>query len=440
MLQHERVSCVGKIQTSADRVWSLVRDFGGKWHPAIHQMELEYDKSGRLVRTFTVHGEDTCYRERLTWFSNSERSFEYTHLSGIEGAQQYRAKLSVSVESETECLVSMSAELSAESPRSAQIATGTKAIFEHAINTIRALTEGSQSIESKETLDEETLPSAFGFPKATTQIISGSPSLVVSRTDGPREDIVCLFLHGIGGSKDNWQMQLMAVAPYCTAVSLDLRGYGESNLGEHQSSADDHCNDILRVMDHLNAKKLILCGLSFGAWIATSFAVRHPDRLSGLVLSGGCTGMSEASAQERDAFRKSREVPLSQGQTPADFAPDVIDILSGPDCSKDVKDQLLSSMQAISSNTYADALRCFTQPKEQFDFSTLTMPVLLMTGDSDKLAPPHEIKQVAKRIHKAAPQPDVRFESLERTGHVCNLEAPVAYNTALVSLVRRLTQ
>ena len=97
-------------------------------------------------------------------------------------------------------------------------------------------------------------------------------------------------------------------------------------------------------------------------------------------------------------------------------------------------------MQAIPSTTYADALRCFTQPSEQFDFSTLSMPVLLMTGDSDKLAPPDEIQQVANRIHEAASHPDVRFESLERTGHVCNLEAPVAYNAALVSLVRRLTQ
>jgi len=149
--------------------------------------------------------------------------------------------------------------------------------------------------------------------------------------------------------------------------------------------------------------------------------------------------MSEANVDEREAFRLSREVPMSQGKTPADFAPDVLAVLAGPDCSESVKQELLTSMQSISSNTYADALRCFTNPPEQFNFSALTMPVLLMTGDADKLAPPVEIRAVAERIYNATPNPDVRYECLHRAGHVCNLEAVDAYNSAMVSLVKRLT-
>jgi hypothetical protein len=48
------------------------------------------------------------------------------------------------------------------------------------------------------------------------------------------------------------------------------------------------------------------------------------------VLSGGCTGMSEAGPDEREAFRVSREVPLNAGQVPADFAPAVVKVLAGP--------------------------------------------------------------------------------------------------------------
>ena len=57
---------------------------------------------------------------------------------------------------------------------------------------------------------------------------------------------------------------------------------------------DGYCADILRVAKVLGARRLVLVGLSYGAWIATSFAMRHSDTLAGLVLSGGCTGMSEA--------------------------------------------------------------------------------------------------------------------------------------------------
>jgi len=125
--------------------------------------------------------------------------------------------------------------------------------------------------------------------------------LAVSYLNGPdaQSDCLCLFLHGIGGNRSNWNTQLAAIAPYCTVAALDLRGYGDSTPGETQSTIDDYCNDIRRVATAFNATKLILCGLSYGAWIATSFAMRHPDQLAALVLSGGCTGMSEASEEER---------------------------------------------------------------------------------------------------------------------------------------------
>ena len=61
--------------------------------------------------------------------------------------------------------------------------------------------------------------------------------------------------------------------------------------------------------------------------------MRHRDKLAGLILSGGCTGMSEAGPEEREAFRLSREVPLDAGQTPKDFAPAVVNIIAGPNAS-----------------------------------------------------------------------------------------------------------
>jgi pimeloyl-ACP methyl ester carboxylesterase len=80
---------------------------------------------------------------------------------------------------------------------------------------------------------------------------------------------------------------------------------------------------------------------------------------------------------------------------------------------------------------------------ERFDFSKLTMPVLLMTGEHDRLAPPGEIRGVAGRILDAAPQmqnarPDVRYETLAGVGHVCNVEGSAAYNAALIPFLARL--
>ena len=148
--------------------------------------------------------------------------------------------------------------------------------------------------------------------------------------------------------------------------------------------------------------------------------------------------MSEAPAEVRDRFLRSREEPLNEGKTPADFADAVLGVIAGPAASADVREQLRESMAAISVETYRDALQCFTHPTEQFDFSRLTIPVLMMTGEHDRLAPPAEIRGVATRISAAAPLSDVRFEVIENTGHVCNLEAPDSYNTLLSEFVARV--
>lgn len=223
------------------------------------------------------------------------------------------------------------------------------------------------------------------------------------------------------------------------AAALDLRGYGDSTLGHRPSTVDDYCADILRIADNFGARKLVLVGLSYGSWIATSFAMRHPEMLAGLVLSGGCTGMSEAGPDEREAFRVSREVPLNAGQVPADFAPSVVKVLAGPDATESTRQALYDSMAAIPAATYRDALVCFTNPLERFDFAKLALPVLLMTGEHDRLAPPAEIRGVADRIWDASPRPDVRFEVIPGAGHVCNVEKPDAYNRHLLDFLGRLT-
>ena len=422
----ERVEVVGQIPAPPEAVWAVAGDFCGSWHPAIASIRAERGPGGALVRAFTVHGEERLYREQVIYRSDSDRCLSYLALEGIDGAERYVGRIVISP-SETGCSVTWSAEITAASMRAAQIAAGTKLIFESGLAGLNAAVEGGQfhlrGLLVKESMSE-----------LTTLTLSGNPTLALTVTP-QREGPLVLFLHGIGGARSNWVAQLHAVAPFARAAALDLRGYGDSTLGPAQSTVDDHCDDILRVMQALGADQLILVGLSFGAWIATSFALRHPDKMHSLVLSGGCTGMSEASPQEREAFRHSREIPLNAGQTPADFAPAVVKVLSGPNITPAVQAELLATMSVIPVATYRDAITCFTNPREQFDFSKLNLPVLLMTGQHDRLAPPTEIREVARRITEFAQHPDVRFEQIMDAGHLCNLEQPSAYNKVLVDFI-----
>ena len=429
-MARDSVHVIGFAAADPAAVWAVARDFCGAWHPFIAAITAERGAGGALIRRFTCHGDDTVYREQLTYLSDSDRVLAYTCLEGIKGCTRYAARMTVSPRDGGGTVINWTAEIEAPGGRAAEIAAGTKPVFEAGIAALTGLSTLAMAPVSAVVAAQTPVP-------LETLILPGTPQLALTVTPAG-SDTLALFLHGIGGGRTNWAAQLGAVGHLCRAAALDLRGYGDSTLGFRQSSVDDYCDDILRVMQDLGAKRLILVGLSYGSWIATSFAMRYPEKLAGLVLSGGCTGMSEAGPEEREAFRVSREVPLNAGQVPADFAPAVVKVLAGPDASDAVKAALLASMSAIPANTYRDALMCFTSPLERFAFSRLTMPVLMMTGEHDRLAPPSEIRAVAGRILDAAPRADVRYETLAGVGHVCNVEGPEAYNAALTSFVARI--
>ncbi len=428
----ETVHVMARSEHAPAALWPTARDFCGLWHPFLATIQQERGDKGAVIRRFTAHGEDSVYREQLTYLSDSDFTLAYTHLEGIRGATRYNARLTISPREAGGSVLTWTAEVEAPGPRAAEIAKGTAPVFEAGIEAILARA-GQLIFDENQTdpiFDENRCP-------LTDTILDGTPRLGLTHT-ARKGDTLALFLHGIGGARGNWARQLEQAGHLMTACAMDLRGYGDSSLGFRQSTVDDYCDDILRVMQHFGAKRLVLVGLSYGSWIATSFAMRHPDLLAGLVLSGGCTGMSEAGPEEREAFRVSREVPLNAGQVPADFAPAVVKVIAGPDASDAVRAELLASMSAIPAATYRDALVCFTNPLERFDFSRLTMPVLLMTGEHDRLAPPSEIRAVAGRILDAGPRPDVRYETLAGVGHVCNVEGAAAYNAALIPFLARL--
>lgn len=431
-MREERVEVSGHSTADPAAVWAVAGDFCGAWHPAIGEIQAERDARGALIRAFTAKGEGTLYRERLTYRSDSDRVLVYTHLEGIAGVERYVARLQIFSDETGGSRIEWTAELAADDGRASAIASDTRAIFEVGVAALgdpaggHVLPGGTPDMHLAATSLEDIF-------------IGDDPRVALTVTPAKKGPLV-LFLHGIGGGRTNWVPQLAAAASFGRAAALDLRGYGESELGPSQSTVDDYCVDVLRVMNAFGATRIVLCGLSYGSWIATSFAMRHPDKLAGLVLSGGCTGMSEAGIAEREAFRQSREVPLNEGRAPADFAPDVVNVLAGPGATEDVRQKLFDSMAAIPSATYRDALKCFTNPSERFDFSKLSMPVLMMTGEFDRLAPPAEIRGVAGRIAEIAPNAYVRFEVIPGAGHVCNVERPDAYNAVLTEFLSEVTQ
>jgi len=427
------VHCLRKIAVDPDRLWRVLGTFDLSWHPYVASCDLVRSPNGALLRSFK-DSDGLIYEERRTYLSDTDYVLNYELESGIDGIQSYAARIEVTKDGDGS-LVTWHADIAAGAARIDAIADGTRAIFEAAFDALEA---GASSTPIK----RPALSDAVTKPVQTT--LEGVPTLGVRASSDADDatDTLILFLHGIGGNATNWDSQLRALGADYHVAALDLRGYGRSTLGFEQSTIDDYCDDILHVMEAHGARRLVLAGLSYGSWIATSFAMRHSDILTGLILAGGCTGMSEADPRERENFRITREVPLNAGQTPADFAPAVVEVIAGPSANAAQRDYLRQSMESIPAATYRDVLNCFCNPLETFDFSRLDCPVLMFTGEHDKLAPPAEIRRVSERIaaerRTAGKITDVHFEVIADAGHVCNLEAVGETNALLHRFLSRL--
>lgn len=120
-------------------------------------------------------------------------------------------------------------------------------------------------------------------PTGQTLEIDGVRVHHVSHGDGP----LVLCLHGLAGFLEDftWPGIPQALADRFHVIALDRPGYGFSSC-PHPELADvrEQADWLAHLVEALGHEETILVGHSLGGGLATAFAVRHPDRVQGLVL------------------------------------------------------------------------------------------------------------------------------------------------------------
>jgi pimeloyl-ACP methyl ester carboxylesterase len=100
------------------------------------------------------------------------------------------------------------------------------------------------------------------------------------------QGIPFFFQHGLGGDVQQ-PAGLFRPPPGIRFLSFDCRAHGQTRpMGdEARVSISAFADDLLALMEHLDLKRAVVGGISMGAAVALNFALRHPDRVMGLVLS-----------------------------------------------------------------------------------------------------------------------------------------------------------
>merc|ERR1711879_756892 len=93
-----------------------------------------------------------------------------------------------------------------------------------------------------------------------------------------------IFLHGAAGNAMSWWQQIPSFSPVHRCVMCDMRGFYRSPdmTGE---GANRFIDDLEALVDHLGLQRVSLVAQSMGGRPALAYAVRHPERVSALVMA-----------------------------------------------------------------------------------------------------------------------------------------------------------
>jgi len=119
-----------------------------------------------------------------------------------------------------------------------------------------------------------------------------------------------VLVHGVGGSRADWEHQVPALATRFRVVCYDMLGHGESIKPPGPYRMDQFVEQINRLLDSLAIERAALVGLSMGGLVARAYALAEPGRTAALVILSSVHARDEA---QRAAVLARAERALREG-------------------------------------------------------------------------------------------------------------------------------
>ena len=267
---------------------------------------------------------------------------------------------------------------------------------------------------------------------APDRVTAAGTAFLQGGTGGLPPDWPLVCLHGIGGDATSFAAQIDGLAGPCRRVlSWDMPGYGGSApLSEMDFGT--LCDRLCAALDALGLERVVLAGQSIGGMIAQEMAIRHPQRVAGLVLIATVPAFGGRDDSFRDDFLAARLAPLDRGESMESLAAEAIPAVMGTGADADAVTDAVAAMAAIPEAAYRQVLATLVTFNRREDQHRITCPCLLIAGGEDDNCPARVMEKMASRL------PDAALQVIETAGHLVNSEAPEACNPAIEAFLRRL--
>jgi pimeloyl-ACP methyl ester carboxylesterase len=232
--------------------------------------------------------------------------------------------------------------------------------------------------------------------------------------DGPP----VILLHPFPVNHEFWLPVAEVLAGRYRLILPDLRGHGESEIGEGPATMEKHAVDIAHVMDDAEVGRAPLIGVSIGGYVIFEFWRKNRGRVAAIGL---CNTKAPADGPEARAARlHAANDVLERGTEP--FFESMIPKLLGKttrEMRPDLVDGVLRIMRKMSPEDIAQVQRGMAaRPDSVETLKTINVPTLLVTGDEDLMTGVNEAEFMRQNINGSL------LQVIPKAGHYSLWEQP----------------
>jgi 3-oxoadipate enol-lactonase len=194
-----------------------------------------------------------------------------------------------------------------------------------------------------------------------------------------------VLLHAFPANHEFWLPAAQALISRYQLILPDLRGHGDSGIGQGPAFMEKHAEDVALVMDAARAGRAPLIGASIGGYVIFEFWRRYRGRAAALAL---CNTRAQPDSSEAHSARlQAASDVLQRGTEP--FLQTMMPKLLGQttrETRPDLVDGALRMMRRMSPEGLASVQRGMAErPDSVPALKTINVPALIVTGDEDIL-------------------------------------------------------
>jgi pimeloyl-ACP methyl ester carboxylesterase len=262
------------------------------------------------------------------------------------------------------------------------------------------------------------------------------------KTTGQGEPVFVL-LHGFGASLYSWNAVMGPLGDLGTVIAYDRPAFGLTERpltweGESPYSPQAQVDLLLGLLDHFGVERAILVGNSAGGTVAMNFTLQHPERVKALILVDPAVyGGGGAPSWTRWLLRtpQMRHLgPLIARQIQT-RGPELIR-LAWYDPTRIPEETLALYKKPLQAENWDRALWELTIASQESDLAErldkFTLPVLVITGEADKIVPTEQSVRLAEEL------PNAQLVVIPQAGHLPHEEQPAAFLEAVKSFAQSL--